>query len=305
MNDIKTTQAKETMQELRSSLIDSVSLREVRCEVAGISTAVLEGGKGQDLVLLHGPGENSFWWMRLFPHIVDKYRVLAPDLPGHAGSRISPAALTTDAVLEWLDQSIEDFCTGPPVIIGHVLGGAIGARFAIENSHKIDQLILVDSLGLSAFRPSLGFAFQLLRFAFRPTKSNSLRFLSHCLYDIDRVRNEMGDDWSNFFQYNLLCAQDPEHKEGMQSLMKHMGIPKIPKSQLNNISAPTTMIWGRYDLANSVNNAEKVSEDLGWPLHILEGARDDPKMERPEAFAKVLERILTPGGVTSSLAKGK
>ena len=39
------------------------------CELAGVSTAVLEGGDGPPVVLLHGPAGNAAHWMRVIPDL--------------------------------------------------------------------------------------------------------------------------------------------------------------------------------------------------------------------------------------------
>ena len=68
---------------------------ERRLEFAGISTAVLEGGDGPPVVLLHGPGEYAAKWMRVIPDLVTTHRVVAPDLPGHGTTRRCLAARWT------------------------------------------------------------------------------------------------------------------------------------------------------------------------------------------------------------------
>jgi hypothetical protein len=38
--------------------------------------------------------------------------------------------------------------------------------------------------------------------------------------------------------------------------------------------------------------AEAASARYGWPLHVIENARDDPAIEQPEAFLKALRTAL-------------
>jgi pimeloyl-ACP methyl ester carboxylesterase len=45
-------------------------------------------------------------------------------------------------------------CPSPPYLVGHLLGGAIGARFAIAHSEKLRGLVLLDTFGLCPLRPS-------------------------------------------------------------------------------------------------------------------------------------------------------
>src|SRR5690606_38095403 len=100
---------------------------------------------------------------------IEKYNVLVPDLPGHGASGSPGTKLNKQVLVNWLDEFIEKTCSEPPVIIGHIVGGAIAAHHAIQHGEKLKQLFLVDSLGLSAFRPAPRFAFNLLRYMMSPT----------------------------------------------------------------------------------------------------------------------------------------
>ena len=54
----------------RARLLAGLPVAERRMQLAGISTAVLEGGAGSPLVLLHGPGESAPKWLRVLPELV-------------------------------------------------------------------------------------------------------------------------------------------------------------------------------------------------------------------------------------------
>jgi pimeloyl-ACP methyl ester carboxylesterase len=69
--------------EARQRLIDAMPVTERRIELGGIPTAVLEGGAGPPVVLLHGPGEFAAKWFTVIPDLIATHRVIAPDLPGH------------------------------------------------------------------------------------------------------------------------------------------------------------------------------------------------------------------------------
>ena len=62
--------------------------------------------------------------------------------------------------------------------------------------------------------------------------------------------------------------------------------------ELLAIAVPTTLIWGRHDLATRLPIAEAASARYGWPLQVIENAADDPPMEQPEAFVKALYAAL-------------
>ena len=107
----------------RALLLSGLPVTERRLQVAGVSTAVLEGGAGPPILLLHGPGDFAGMWMRVIPNLVTTYRVVAPDLPGHGTSELVDGRLDADGLRAWLSGLIERTCPSPPVLVGHVLGG--------------------------------------------------------------------------------------------------------------------------------------------------------------------------------------
>lgn len=277
----------------RSALLADLPVTERRMDLAGVPTAVLEGGSGSSVVLLHGPGESALWWMRVIPELARRHRVVVPDLPGQGASGLGDGdPLTVDGILSWLDALVEGTCPSPPTLVGHVLGGGIAARYAVSHGDRLRGLVLVDSFGLAPFRPSIAFAFRLLGFSIRPTRGTYDRFLPHCMYDVDAVREAMGDRWEPFIAYNLECAQDGETQAAVRALMPRFALRTIPPEELETISVPTTLIWGRHDRALRLEIAEEASARYGWPLHVIDGARDDPKLERPEAFLEALSSAM-------------
>ena len=111
--------------------------------------------------------------MRVIPDLVTTHRVIAPDLPGHGASGVDGGPLDADRVLAWLDELIERTCPSPPALVGHVLGGAIAARFAADQGDRLSGLVLVDTLGLGRFRPGAEFGSPCTAFwRDRPTRTH-------------------------------------------------------------------------------------------------------------------------------------
>ena len=283
------------LEEHRARLLEGVPVTERRLTVAGLSTAVLEGGDGPPLVLLHGPGESAVNWRWVVPDLVKTHRVVAPDLPAHGATATDPACLGEDGVLAWLGELIEQTCSEPPTVVGHVLGGAIAARFAARHPDRLHRLVLVDSLGLGRFRPSIRFALGFAGFLARPNERSYERFMHQCAYDLDGLQRDMGDDWQPFAAYNIGLARAENTKDGGK-LFRSVGLPRIPTDDLARISVPTTLIWGREDRALKLKIAEGASRRHGWRLEVIDGAADDPPRDQPKAFVGALRRALD-GGV--------
>jgi pimeloyl-ACP methyl ester carboxylesterase len=275
----------------RALLLSGLPIAERRLQVAGVSTAVLEGGAGPPILLLRGPGDFAGMWMRVIPDLVTTHRVVAPDLPGHGTSEVFDWRLDADGLRAWLTGVIERTCPSPPVLVGHVLGGAIGARFAVNHSDRISRLVLVDSLGLARFRPAPRFALTMLAFLMRPTARTFTRFMRQCSFDLDGLHQELGPRWEPFLAYSVELARGPGAKVAGR-LFREFGIPRIPADDLARIAVPTTLIWGRQDRANRLRIAQDASARYGWPLHVIENCADDPPRDQPLAFLEALRLAL-------------
>jgi len=260
----------------RRQLIAATQLVEQHLTVAGIPTAVLVGGEGPGVVLLHGPGEFALTWMRVIPQLATAHRVVALD---------------RERVLSWLDDLIEQTCPSPPYVAGHLVGGAIAMRFAFERPDRLRGLALVDTHGLSRLRPSPAFAITLATFIAHPTPTSRDRFFRQCFVDVPQLQERLGQHWDPLMTLGLEGARSREQKTAMRSLMSAFGTRSIPEADLVRITVPTTLIWGREDRQTPLSVGQRASERYGWPLHIIDGAADDPAFEQPAAVMRAFEAI--------------
>jgi pimeloyl-ACP methyl ester carboxylesterase len=276
---------------VRERLLAGLPVTDRRLEVAGVSTAVLVGGDGPPLVLLPAPGEFAAVWIRVLPDLVATHHVMAPDLPGSGASEVPGGPPRLDTVLSWLSELVSQTCPTPPVLVGHTAGGALAARFAVDHGERLDGLVLVDSYGLARFRPAPKMALSFIRATLRPTERSVDRAFRHCFVDLNGVRAEMGERWELLAAYALDRFRTPSVRAAGRSLGPKL-VSAIPPDDLGRIAAPTTLIWGRYDLGVRLEVAEAASARYGWGLHVIESAADDPAIEQPEAFLRALRAAL-------------
>jgi pimeloyl-ACP methyl ester carboxylesterase len=195
-------------------------------------------------------------------------------------------------VMTWVGELIEQTCSTPPVLVGKGAAGAIAARFAVDHSDRLQALVLVDSYGLARYRPPLGMVLTFAGVVLRPTERGLERgFRNYCFTDLDGLRGEMGERWDAMAAYALDRFRTPTVRAAMRHLMRPLA-SAIPPHDLARISVPTTLIWGRHDRGVRLNVAEVASERYGWPLHVIEGARDDPAIEQPQGFLEALRTAL-------------
>lgn len=274
----------------RERLVVAAMVSDHRRQVVGIPTALLEAGEGPPIVFVQGEF-GPIWW-RVIPDLLATHRVIAPDLPGLGASELPAGRVDRDTVLDWLGDLVEQTCTQPPVLVGKGPGGAIAARFAARHSDHLAGLVLVDSLGLAPFRPPPGLALTFLRVLLRPSEQNLERgFRNYCFVDLDGRRSDMGETYQAMVDYSVDCFRTPRVRTATRRLARAFG-PPIPQAELERISVPTSLIWGRHDLGVPLAVAQAAGNRYGWPLRVIEDARDDPALEQPAAFLDALRAAL-------------
>jgi pyruvate dehydrogenase E2 component (dihydrolipoamide acetyltransferase) len=101
------------------------------------------------LLLLHGMGDTAPGWLSALPLLSRRYRVHALDLPGHGLSadppdwRLPTMLSAVRAYARTLDR---------PLVVGHSLGGWLGARLVLEGQVETRGLVLVNPAGAGLSR---------------------------------------------------------------------------------------------------------------------------------------------------------
>lgn len=275
----------------REQLLEGLPVAERRLQVAGLSTAVLEGGGGPHVVLLHGIGSFALEWRAVIERLLDRYRVVAPDLPGLGESHVGKVRLDGPTLVDWLLELIDLTCDEAPTVIGHSMGGGVAARFAIKHGERLRRLILVDASSLGAFRPSISLIVALLRFGFRPSAASRERFLREVLHDPARARSAWGPRWDALEAYDLEQAANKRAASANGQLVRRVGSRRIPSDQLTRIDVPVSLVWGMEDRLMRFRIAQRASATFGWPLFPL-ACGHGPQVEEPEQLSEVIRTII-------------
>ena len=276
----------------RERLLAEIPVTERRLDLAGVSTAVLEGGEGPPIVLLHGQAGFAEMWSWVIPHLVGSHRIVAPDLPGLGRSEVRSGRLDSPRVVAWLGELIEQTCAEPPTLVGISLGGSFAAHFAIEHGDRLRGIVLVDSGSLGPFRPAPGVLFALVRYVRRPSAATFDRFFRQAFFDPERVRAEGGERWAALEAYHVDRATQPNVHRANRQLLRRIGVRQIPPDQLRKIDVPVALIWGRNDPIMRFRIAEKANAQFGWPLYPIDDCGHVPIAERPDAFLKALNAAI-------------
>lgn len=111
-------------------------------------------GGGSPLLFLHGWGLGYRAYRRSLQRLADRgAQVFAPALPGFAGNRALPAEdLSFAGYSRWVQGFLDALDLDEPVaVVGHSFGGGVGIRFAHDHPDRVRSLVLVNSVGGSAW----------------------------------------------------------------------------------------------------------------------------------------------------------
>ena len=116
-------------------------------DVDGASIRYLDWGRaGQPgLVLVHGGAAHAHWWSFIAPYFNDRYHVVALDLSGHGDSgrrRRYSHSLWADEIMAVANDAK---FPGPPVVVGHSLGGLVTIQTAVDHGNRLAGAVIVDS----------------------------------------------------------------------------------------------------------------------------------------------------------------
>ena len=106
------------------------------------------GGSGEPLLLVHGLGGSASNWVELLPALVDQFRVIAVDLPGHAGSGRLPRGAGISDFARAVAGVLEAETADPALVAGHSFGGQVALRLAHARPERVRGLLLLTPAGI-------------------------------------------------------------------------------------------------------------------------------------------------------------
>jgi esterase len=102
-----------------------------------------QSGKGDPMIILHGLFGLSDNWVTIAKRLSERFMVYIPDLRNHGQSPHSPV-FTLDALVEDLEEFIDEQHILRPILVGHSLGGLVAMQFSLHDPELVGKLVVVD-----------------------------------------------------------------------------------------------------------------------------------------------------------------
>jgi pimeloyl-ACP methyl ester carboxylesterase len=270
-------------------------LEERFAEVKGVQMRYFVGGDGPPLVLVHGLGGAASNWTELAPLLVDRHRLLVPDLPGHGRSTALPAVSGLEPFADRVALVAEREGMLPAPVVGHSLGGMIVLRLALRRPAAVQALVLAGAAGLSignvwgrqllsiftSVRPGR------LAARYRGWVSRS-PLLRRLVFGFVSVADPVGltDEAVEGFLAGQLLHTDVD--SAWQALRRD-----DPRLELEHVRCPVLVLWGSEDVQLPLDDAFEYTRRLRARLRVIPGCGHLLIGERPDACADAIETFLS------------
>jgi pimeloyl-ACP methyl ester carboxylesterase len=114
-------------------------------EVDGIKLHYLGAGHGPAVILLHGYTETSRMWKPIIPLLAEKFRVIAPDLPGIGDSEIPANGLDMKTAAIRIHGLAKSLGVEKARVVGHDIGLMVAYAYAAEFPAETEKLVVMDA----------------------------------------------------------------------------------------------------------------------------------------------------------------
>lgn len=247
----------------------------------------------QPLVLLHGTSASLHTWEGWVKALKDQHRVITLDMPGFG---LTGPFLTHDYSMQhyvgFLAETLNQLQVQQYALAGNSLGGGIAWHMALAYPDQVKKLILVDATGYTVKAKSVPIGFRIAKI---PMLNKVMEFtlprrmvessVRSVYADPSKVSAELVDRY-----YDLTLRTG--NRRALVERFKQA--PSGADSDaIQNIKAPTLILWGKQDQLIPVENAARFHNDIqGSQIQIFEGLGHVPHEEDPAQTAEAVRSFL-------------
>jgi len=255
-------------------------------------------------LLLHGTGASTHSWRDLAPRLATRFRVLAPDLPGHGFTTTPPARGMTLPGMARTLAALLAACGAPAaIIVGHSAGAAVAARMSLDGLVAPRALVGLNG----AYLPLRGLAGRLFSPAARLAAAPGfvptlLSRIASSPATLDRMLRGTGSsvDEAGRDGYARL-VRSPAHVAGALGMMANWDLQPLERD-LHRLPCSLLMIVGAHDKTVSPSEAQRVLRRVAGARletmpalgHLAHEERPGPIADRIIAFAAAQGLFATP-----------
>jgi 3-oxoadipate enol-lactonase len=245
------------------------------------------GGDGPLLVLGPSLGTSTVLWRDVAPRLVERFRVVAWDLPGHGDA---PAAAEPFTVADLADAVAAAVPPGPFRYAGVSLGGAVGLELALRHPERVAALAAICS-GARIGAPDA--------WAERADRVRRLGTASVVTQSAERWFAPFGIERNPDLAGRLLHAlrdADAESYARCCEALAHFDA----RERLGLIGMPVLAVWGAFDAVTPEASAQEIADGVadGRAVGIPDASHLAPSDDPGAVAGALLDFLDHPGDPT-------
>lgn len=256
------------------------------------------GGHGLPVLFIHGWALGARAYKRALKRLIRLgCRVYAPALPDFGGTEGLPAHhRTLEDYAGWTDAFLDALGVDEPVlVVGHSLGGAVGARLTHDFPDRVSHLVLINSIGASVWADGPD---RLRLLAERPLWDWALSFSKDLLISdraVPTVRAIAEDCLPNLVHNPLGLARTARIAR-QADLRREL-------AEVRSLGVPVTAVTSDGDLVVTRDCFDELCRTLGVRGRVVRG-RHSWLLASPEEFAGVMVEAVTAAAAARAARAG-
>ncbi len=255
----------------------------------------VSAGKGEAILLIHGWPTSAYLWRNIIPELSKNNLVIAVDLPGFGASDKHIDASFSFRYYERILNGLLNHLSIEKLTLGvHDLGGPVGLFWMVNNMHKVDRLILFNTLVYPEF--SWGVKLFMMATMFPglrnwiTSQSGIERAIKFGVYQKEKLSDEIIQNYQDPFK-------DVNSRKVLLKSVQRLspkGFHKIAK-ELSNYKGPVQIIYGENDkiLPKVGDTMKRIQQDLPQAkLTALPECGHFLQEDKPDEIAKLVSNFI-------------
>lgn len=260
----------------------------MKVKANGISMYCEIKGKGDNMVLIHGAGDNLNMWYHQVPVFSKRYRVITYDVRGSGKSDSPEGEYTIPLFAEDAYQLMKALKVSEAYFLGYSMGGRIALQLALEHPEMVKALVLANSsVGLVPPSPeAIERRKRIIELLQKKDMKTFAEMMTTAAFSPDfKSRNP-----AEFERYKKVKMRNKP--EGIARLMGALAAPPSPPD-LSKVRCPTLLIVGEHDFYMGVEQGKLAQQAIAGSELVVLPTGHAAAIEAPERFNAVVLDFLS------------
>lgn len=253
-----------------------------------VTLSYTDTGRGPEtIVFSHGFLMSQDLFAPQIATLKDRYRCIAYDHRGQAGSSVPEEGYDIDTVAEDARRLIEALGVGPVHFVGLSMGGFVGMRLALRSPELLKSLVLMDTSADAEphqlkYR-ALGLIAKLFGLGVVANKSMNILFGQTFMTDPARAADRA--TWRAH-----IASHD---RTGVLKALRGVTDRASVHDQLGQIATPTLVLTGEEDVATVPDKGRRIASAIpGARFELISQAGHSAPVENPEVVTKAIAEFI-------------